>query len=435
MPYLLNKQLFFNFYSNQRLPVDRVRSEKVGIYFLKGYNIDTMNSVLRILIVTNDKKLKDVLHFCFDGWRYEVFFEKSAEPDISRIIKLSPDIVVVDVQCATDSRCEICNALKNDFATAYIPIIVLISKKQLRQRLLNFRQEVDDYLISPPDPLELRTRIEMAVKRSRQSFYASPLTGLPGGIVIEELLRKKLKSGKPFVVGHVDIDNFKSFNDKYGYIKGDRVIMQTAYMISSSVRAHGGKNNFIGHIGGDDFIVITSPEKYNDVCRNFICMFDTIIPFHYSEEDRLKGYIIAKDRTNNVRKLPIMSVTVALVLKNDSKQISNLIKLNERIAEVKQYLKKIPGSKYLADRRVFKKDDNLKVQIFNNHESVKEDYKPLGQILIEKNMVTSEQLDDALKVHWRRGIPLGETLRDLGSITENNLLEALIFQENALSKL
>ncbi len=388
---------------------------------------------MRVLIITQDKKLKDVLEFCFDGWGYEVFFEDAQDPKISGIIKISPDIVIVDVAAESGFRFEICELLKNDFVTTYIPVIVLIDKKQLRHRLLDLRQGVDDYLIKPPDPLELKIRIEMAIKRSRQNFYANPLTGLSGGIVIEELLKKKIEGKEPFVVGHVDIDNFKSFNDKYGYLKGDRVIMQTAHMLSTAVRNLGNKNDFVGHIGGDDFIMITTPEKYNDICRNFICMFDTIIPFHYHKEDRARGYIIAKDRTNKVRKLPIMSVTVALVMKNNRKELNSVIELNDRIAEVKQYLKKIPGSKYLADRRILEKNDHLQVQVFNNDESIESKYKPLGQILIEKNVVDPEKLDKALGLHWKRCVPLGETLKDLGYITENRLSEALLCQENALA--
>ncbi|MDP8258788.1 MAG: diguanylate cyclase [Candidatus Aadella gelida] len=393
-----------------------------------------MKNALRILIITDDKSLESVLDFCFDGWGYEVFFDDAAEPDMARIMKIAPDVIVVDACSGDESRLEFCSKLKEDFVTSYVPVIILVNKRHLRQQLLDLRHGVDDYLIKPPDPLELRIRIEMAVKRSQQSFYASPLTGLPGGIVIEDMLKKRMESDISFIAGQVDIDNFKSFNDKYGYLKGDRVIMQTAYMLTTSIRSLGNKNDFVGHIGGDDFMIITTPDKYNAICQNFICMFDTITPFLYNDEDRKKGYIIAKDRSDKIRKLPLMSVTVALVMKNCDQQINSLIELNDRIAEVKQYLKKIPGSKYLADRRVVKQNDHLQVQVFNNDESLVKNYKPLGQILIEKNVVTTEQLDKALKVHWRRGVLLGEALKELGAITDDKLTEALLYQEESLEK-
>ncbi|MBU1083669.1 MAG: diguanylate cyclase [Candidatus Omnitrophica bacterium] len=409
----------------------KVRVFFLGVCFLKVYN-NNMEEPLKMLIVTDDKKLSSVLEFCFDGWGYEVFFEADIYPEMNRIVKISPDVIVVDVNSGVDTRLEFCNSLKEDFSTAYIPVIILINKKHLRQQLLDLRHGVDDYLIKPPDPLELRIRIEMSIKRSKQSFYASPLTGLPGGIVIEDMLKKRIESGIPFVAGQVDIDNFKSFNDKYGYLKGDRVIMQTAYMLTTSVRNLGNKNDFVGHIGGDDFMIVTTPDKYNAVCQNFICMFDTITPFHYSREDRAKGHIVVKDRTDTVRKLPLMSVTVALVMKNCDQRINTLIELNDIMAEVKQYLKKIPGSKYLADRRMVKKDDHLQVQVFNNDESLLKNYKPLGQILIERNVVTAEQLDKALKIHWKKGVMLGEALKELGMLTDDKLTEALMQQEESL---
>ena len=391
-----------------------------------------MSKVLKILIITNDEKLQEVLEFCFDGWGYEVFFETFSVPDISKIVKISPDVIVVDLPAETSGRLDMCDMLKQDFATAYVPVLILTDKKHLRQQMLDLKLGVDDYLIKPPDPLELRMRIEMAVKRSQHSFYANPLTGLPGGIVIEKTLKTCVETDKPFVAGHVDIDNFKSFNDKYGYLKGDRVIMQTAYMLNSLVRNLGNRDDFVGHIGGDDFVIVTTPEKYNKICQDFICMFDTITPFHYSPDDREAGHITAKDRANQIRKIPLMSVTIALVMKNSPDEIGSILELNERIAEVKQYLKKIPGSKYLADRRILKKNDHLRVQVFNNDESVIDNYKPLGQILLEHNLVTMEQLDNALKMHWRGGELLGSVLRDLGYVSDEKLNEALLLQENNL---
>ncbi len=393
-----------------------------------------MPKVNKVLIVSEDLELRGVMEFCLDGWGYEVFFERHDKADILRISRIAPDVVVIDAHSADRGRLEICDMLKTDLSTAYIPVIILIDKRHLRMELLKLQQGVDDYLIKPPDPLDLRMRIEMALKRSQHSFYANPLTGLPGGIVIENTLKERLESGNTFVAGQVDIDNFKSFNDRYGYIQGDRVIMQTAYMLNTSIKRWGNRNDFIGHIGGDDFVLVTTPEKYNDICENFVCMFDTITPFHYSAEDRARKHIVAKDRSNKTKKMPLMSVTIALVMKNSSKEVTSLIELNERMAEVKQYLKKIPGSKYMADRRILKKNDHLKVQVFTNDESITESYKPLGQILLDRDIITPEQLDKALSIHWKRKEPLGQILTELGFISEEKLKQALSSQEEELGQ-
>jgi diguanylate cyclase (GGDEF)-like protein len=358
-------------------------------------------------------------------------FLDSESFSVDKVIREDPSIIIIDITSKKEMK-NMGLLLKNDFSSAYIPVITFLSRDDLSDRVPALVKDFDDYMLRPVDPVELKVRIDMAIKRSRHRFYANPLTGLPGGIVIEETLREKLKGKETFVTGHIDIDNFKSFNDKYGYLKGDRVIMQTAYMLNISIRTWGNKTDFLGHIGGDDFVVITTPEKYNDVFRNFICMFDTIIPFHYSANDRENGYIKIRDRMKILREIPLMSVTVAMIIKNSSFDLNSLIEVNDRIAEVKQYLKKISGSKYMADRRMVQKDDSLSLQVFNSYDEVRKSYRPLGQLLVESNVITPEDLDRALKEHWRRGVLLGEVMKELKLINNEQLETALKVQAEEL---
>ena len=393
-----------------------------------------MDKTFKILALTEDTKLLNSLESYFKEWGYEGFFSNSLEADISEITKISPDAIVVDVSSCEKNQLGICEFLKKDFATTYIPIIALICQQRACHELLGLTVGIDDYIVVPLDPVELRIRIEMAVKRTARSFYASPLTGLPGGKIVEEMMKERIDSRKSFVVGHADIDNFKAYNDKYGYLMGDRVIMQTAYMLSGAVRKWGTPHDFVGHIGGDDFVFLTTPEKYDTICQNFICMFDTITPFLYKEEDRKLGYVEAKGRTNRITKLPLVSMTIALVLNPRFGEIDNVISLNEKIAEIKQYLKKIPGSKYMADRRGKRRKEKFTVKMFKNEEALIDSYRPLGRILLDRNVVTGNQLDSALKVHWKSRALLGEVLKDLGFLSEKDLQSALLFQETGLEK-
>jgi diguanylate cyclase (GGDEF)-like protein len=392
-----------------------------------------VKEIKKVLVITSDKSLREVLNFCFDGWGYEVYTFDSTMHDILPIKKISPDVIVVDVHSASKAHLEICRILKDDFITAFIPIITLINKRQLREQLLNIKQGIDDYLIKPPDPLDLRVRIDMAIKRSQYSFHANPLTGLPGGRIIEEVLKDKIKKDTPFSFGYLDIDNFKYYNDVYGYLKGDNVIMQTAFMLYTVIRESGNKEDFIGHIGGDDFVFITTLDKYKQICQNFILMFDRIAPYHYSSQDRRNGFITTTDRTNQVRKISLMSVSVAIVNRNDPKSPKDMLQLNEKVAEIKRYLKSMPGSKFMADRRDLKSDDSLGIQIYNKEPDPQDAYKPLGQILIEKRIISGEQLDEALRMHWKKGIILGEVIKELGFLKEEDLIEALNIQKNGAS--
>lgn len=382
-----------------------------------------MENVKRILIISSDNSLREVLNFCFDGWGYEVYQENHYLHDITAVKKISPDAIVIDVQSANKSHLELCHLLKGDFMTAAIPIIALINKRELREQLLNVKQGLDDYLIKPPDPLDLRTRLEIAVKRAHYSFYSSPLTALPGGRIIEEVLRDHIKKDACFSFGYLDIDNFKYFNDVYGYLKGDRVITQTAYMLYTAIKRFGNKKDFIGHIGGDDFVFITSPDHCQEISEDFIRMFDNIIPFHYTQKDREQGFIIARDRSHKINKIPLMSVSIAVVNRSIPSDINNVVQLNERTAEVKRYLKSFSGSKFMTDRRSAKPDELVGPQIYKKNESFP--YKPLGQILLEQKILSYEQLDEALKTHWKKGVILGEVLKELGFIKEKELEQAL----------
>jgi len=384
-----------------------------------------MDKTKKILIISSDKSLREVLNFCFDGWGYEVYILDSLVHDITPIKKISPDVIVVDIHSANKIHLEMCRLFKDDFITAFIPVIALINKRQLRTQLLNLKQGIDDYLIKPPDPLDLRVRVEMAMRRSQYSFYASPLTGLPGSRNIEEVLKERIKKGEPFSFGYLDIDNFKYFNDVYGYIKGDRAIMQSAYILYTVIRSQGNKDDFMGHIGGDDFVFITTPDKIKTICHNFITSFDRIIPFHYSSEDRKKGFISARDRTHKTKSVPLMSISMAIVSKKGSADFKNIIEVNEKVAEVKRYLKTFTGSKFMEDRRNGKPLESNTPVIYERKETGEPSYTPLGQILLEKKIVTPEKLDEALTAHWRRGVLFGEILKELGMI-QGDQLEKII---------
>jgi hypothetical protein len=203
-------------------------------------------------------------------------------------------------------------------------------------------------------------------------------------------------------------------------------------MLYTVLGRFGNKGDFIGHIGGDDFVFLTTPQRYNEICQNFILMFDKIIPFHYSAKDRQQGFIIAKDRARKMQNVSLMSVSVAVVNRTDSSEFKNLIEINERVVEIKGYLKSIPGSKFMVDRRNRKPGDSFGPQTYNKEAEaiMLNSYKPLGQILLEKNLISSEQLDEALKTHWKRGVILGEIFKELGLLTGKELMEVLDIQKD-----
>jgi diguanylate cyclase (GGDEF)-like protein len=392
-----------------------------------------MDKIKKVLTISSDPKPKDVLDFCLDGWGYEVFLRDfPAQSELRQIKKISPDAIVIDIQSARKEHLDFCRLLKKDFVTAFIPVITLINKRQLRAQLLHLKQGIDDYLIKPPDPLDLRIRIEMAVRRAQHSIHASSLTGLPGAKMLEDILRDKYKRGEPFSFAYVDIDNFKYFNDAYGYHKGDGVILQTAHILLDIIHQYGNPDDFISHIGGDDFAFITSLDRYEHICQDIIEIFDRLIPFHYSQSDRMRGFVVARDRMRKAKNIPLMSLSISVINREYTSAIQNIIQINEKIAEIKRYLKTIPESAFMADRRDAKLSRSKTPHI---HKKTPEDpYRPLGQILLERNSISYEQLDEALNMHWKKKIILGEVLKELGFIDDRELGNALAVQKNTLSE-
>ncbi len=188
--------------------------------------------------------------------------------------------------------------------------------------------------------------------RKLEEMYldASPLTRLPGGIAIENVLKKRIDSNHPLAFCVVDLDNFKAFNDRYGYANGSEVIKETAKIIENVVKSNGSFDDFIGHVGGDDFVVITTPEYMRTISSEIISQFDRRIPDFYDREERERGYILGKTRQGIEMEFPIMSISIAIVT-NEHRTLTNPLEASEIAAELKDYAKSIPKSVFVVDKR------------------------------------------------------------------------------------
>lgn len=182
------------------------------------------------------------------------------------------------------------------------------------------------------------------------SLDASPLTRLPGNIAIERVLNKRLQSNEPFAVCYGDLDNFKAYNDRYGYIKASEVIKLTAELIHETVKELTKGNSFVGHVGGDDFVMVVGSDLAAPVCEEVIARFDTFIRTQYSAEDLEKGAIEGVDRYGISRIFPLMSISIAVVVCQGG-EFSSAVDIAKTAADIKDFLKKSPGSTYLVNRR------------------------------------------------------------------------------------
>jgi diguanylate cyclase (GGDEF)-like protein len=251
---------------------------------------------------------------------------------------------------------EVCEKLKHDYVTRSIPVILLTVHDQLRRKVEGLTRGADDYVVKTVDPLELKARIETVVRRAEEQSNANPLTKLPGNVAIDREVARRFGSRERFSVCYCDIDNFKSYNDRYGYEAGDRIILHTARLLVDAVAGFGRADDFVGHIGGDDFVFLTIPVFQENVCKEIIARFDESIPSFYNEEDRERGYFEIENRLGKLERFPLMTITISAV-NNVGKQFESPHIISERAAEIKKYLKQFEGSNYLSDRRGTEKTD------------------------------------------------------------------------------
>lgn len=304
----------------------------------------------KILIVDDDPDILDVLKITLEAEGYEIIEAPDGKEALDIIKRTNPDLLITDFKMPKMCGDELCRNLKDDILVQHMPIIMLTGKGEVTDKVHGINAGADDYMVKPFEPQELVARVKMILRRSVRDLDANPLTKLPGNVSILNEIQGRIDKKGLFAVCYTDLDKFKAFNDKYGFQNGDEVIKNTARILIESVQKKGTTTDFIGHIGGDDFVVITSPEKAEGLCKNIIAKFDTMIPELYTKEDRKKGYIVAKDRQGKKRKIAFISISIAVV-SNENKKIKHVGEVGELGAELKEYAKSLKGSVYVTERR------------------------------------------------------------------------------------
>ena len=307
-------------------------------------------STLRILVAEDELNLRHVLSLQLTIAGYEVIEAENGLIALEKAQALMPDLVLLDVMMPQMDGHEVCRRLRSSFTTRHIPIIMLTARGEEDSRITGLEGGANDYIVKPWGKRELELRIKNALDWSHQQRSASPLTGLPGNQSINVELKKRLTGSAPFAWLQIDIDYFKSFNDLYGYARGDQAIQTLAHCISQASQKHSGGADFVGHIGGDDFVLLTEPERAEAVGEDIIAAFNLAIPDLYDPDDRARGYVEVPNRRHVTERFPLMSLTIALV-STDRMPVSHLAELIDLAQELKAHGKGIPGSVLVGERR------------------------------------------------------------------------------------
>ncbi|MDR2355180.1 MAG: response regulator [Clostridiales Family XIII bacterium] len=290
-------------------------------------------------------QLRAVLSFA-----YAVAEANDGEEGLEMVKREKPDLVLLDGVLRGMSGFEVCRILRESESNNLMPIVMITSSDRQEDILRGLELGADDYITKPFNNRELISRIKNLLRRIDRNRDANPLTGLPGNIEIQREIMSRISKGDKFAVGYVDLDNFKAYNDAYSFSRGDTVIVLTADILRDQLRLWGNPDDFTGHIGGDDFIFVTTPDRVVKICEEIIAIFDERIRDFYNEDDLKALCVKTINRKGEVEVFPLMSISLA-VATNLCRKLDNYLIISDIAAELKKKLKRMPGSNYCVDRR------------------------------------------------------------------------------------
>ena len=289
-----------------------------------------------------------VAGFCREhDFHLEVLNEASAV--MAHLNRAYPSCLVLDAGGDAQSALSLCAEIKADAFTAIVPVVVLIPDADADLAADSLLAGADDVVSETDSEREKGLRFELVVRRAQRDVAVHPTTRLPGTVQIERDIFERITGGEEFAVCYADLDNFKEFNDRYGYNHGDNVILLLSKILRDVVRglAPGG---FVGHIGGDDFIFNLNVKYLETCCDEIVQLFDELIPYQYNAEDRRAGYFLGKDRRGSIRRVPMMTLSIGVVT-NQTHTFTHTAQVSQLATEMKSYTKSLPGSVYAVDRR------------------------------------------------------------------------------------
>jgi GGDEF domain-containing protein len=261
-----------------------------------------------------------------------------------------PACLIIETESDSAEVVDLVQTLKEDPFTGIVPLVVIVGASGSASGSSDLLAVGADEVVQDMLPArEKLLRLEQVLKRADRDVSVHPTTRLPGTNHIARDMQARLNSGETFGVCYAELDHFKEFNDRYGYAFGDSVIRLLSRILRDIVRglAPGG---FVGHIGEDDFIFNVPVEHLEVTCDEIIQLFDELIPYQYTEEDRRAGYFLGKDRRGNIHRIPLMALSIGVVT-NQFQTFDHPGMISELAAEMKSYAKSLPGSKYVVDRR------------------------------------------------------------------------------------
>jgi diguanylate cyclase (GGDEF)-like protein len=304
----------------------------------------------KILVVDDDPDIARFVELNLRTHGFQTHVASDGMEALDKAFEIRPDLVLLDVTMPKMDGFEVAQKLRADQRTSNVSIIMLTARALSVDKVLGLTAGADDYVIKPCDPIELVARVKGTLRRAREMKALSPLTGLPGNVRIQDELHDLIRQAKPFALLYADLDNFKAYNDHYGFLRGDDALRFTARTLQESAMEVSDDEAFVGHVGGDDYVVICPPGDAERICQTIIERFDRAVPGLYDAEDRDRGHIEIENRRKEIERFPLMSISIG-VATTDRRDFIHHGEAVSVAGELKEFTKRTKGSSYAIDRR------------------------------------------------------------------------------------
>ena len=304
----------------------------------------------RILVVEDDFDISNMLRIYFTGQGYEVQVAPRGGDALTMTRKQVPNLIVLDIMLPDMNGYDVCRELRETTRTSHIPIIFLTQKDERSDKIAGLELGADDYITKPFDIEELKLRVQNAINAADRSQRIDDKSGLPTGRPIEDHLRQLMRSDKSWTYIDLKINNYNDFSEVYGFVAGDDVIRFVALVMNEVVEEYGSTDDFLGHPGRDNFVVITHSTQAEDLRDQIVARFNDEVKQHYSFIDRERGYILVPDDDNGERQSPLMTMAVGAV-STETHQFSDIREITELAAENRRrgFSGEDTGSKILTE--------------------------------------------------------------------------------------
>jgi DNA-binding response OmpR family regulator len=289
----------------------------------------------RLLIVEDDQDISNMLRIYFSGQGYEVDTALRGSIALEKTRQDMPHLIVLDIMLPDIDGFEVCKVLRTNTRTSHVPIIFLTQKDERSDKLQGFELGADDYITKPFDIEELKLRVQRAIARAEQQSLTDPRSGLPAGRLIEDQLRQIIRR-ENWSLMDIRILNYEPFKEVYGFVAADDLLRFTAMLLNEVVDEFGTSNDFIGHAGGDNFVIVTGEEAVLPIQQQLKMRFKDEVLTNYNFMDRERGFVITTDPSGTTSEIPLMTLSIGTVSPSQY-QFSDIREITELAAEARRH--------------------------------------------------------------------------------------------------